>query len=202
MNRYYMHKGKLPFGYLFLAGILSGILIMSFGKSILLENTGLLDEYTLYHMKYMTVNSSALFCYILSLRMKTVVGVVILSTTYLGMVVCAGVAYWYGLSAGAFVAATVIRYGLKGVLFFVMSILPQCLIYVPAFAALLLWCEALNRTIYFSNDRRHRVEVVGRNLSWMKKGMQLTIILLVLLLGCFLESFVNPGLMEKLLKTF
>lgn len=202
MNRYYMRRGKLPFGYLFLAGILSGILIMNFGKSILLENTGLLDEYTLYHMKYMTVDSSALFCYILCLRLKTVVALVILATTYLGLAVCAGMAYWYGLSAGAFVSAAVIRYGLKGILFFLVSILPQCLIYMPAFAALLLWCEALNRNIYFANHQKHPLVAEGKNLSWMKKAIQLIIILAILLLGCLLESFVNPGLMKKLLRTF
>ena len=41
---------------------------MNMGKSILLEKTGPLDEYTLYHMKYMTINSNALFYYVLRQR--------------------------------------------------------------------------------------------------------------------------------------
>ena len=42
----------------FCAGILAGFFIMNLGKSILLENTGLFDEDTLYRMKYMTVDLS------------------------------------------------------------------------------------------------------------------------------------------------
>ena len=197
MKRYHIHRGKLPLGYVFLAGMLSGMLIMSFGKSILLENTGLLDEYTLYHMKYMTVDRSALFYYILCLRMKTAIILVVLATTYLGLAVCAGAAFWYGLSAGAFVTAVVIRYGLKGILFAFVSITPQCFIYVPAFMVLLWWCETLNRTIYL--DKNTLTKGAGE-ITWLRRGGQLALILLALLLGCLLESFTNPGLMEKLLK--
>ena len=199
MKRYHIHRGKLPLGYVFLAGMLSGMLIMSLGKSILLENTGLLDEYTLYHMKYMTVDRSALFYYILCLRMKTAIILVVLATTYLGLAVCAGAAFWYGLSAGAFVTAVVIRYGLKGILLAFVSITPQCFIYVPAFMVLLWWCEALNRTIYL--DKNTLTKGAGE-ITWLRRGGQLALILLVLLLGCLLEGFTNPGLMEKLLKIF
>ena len=64
---------KLPLGSLFWIGVLAGIIVMNLAKSILLDGTGLLDEYTLYHMKYMTVDSGALFYYILWLRMKTAI---------------------------------------------------------------------------------------------------------------------------------
>ena len=199
MNRYRMHKGRLPLGPIFLAGVLAGILMMNLGKSILLENTGLLDEYTLYHMKYMTVDSSALFYYVLCLRMKTAITLAILATTYLGLVVCAGATFWYGLSAGAFLSAAVIRYGLKGILFACVGILPQYIVYVPAFVILLMWCETLNRSIYFRNSS---VTEGNGTVPWFKRVAQLLLILGVLLLGCMLESFANPGLLEKFLKIF
>ena len=199
MNRYRMHKGRLPLGPIFLAGVLAGMLMMNLGKSILLENTGLLDEYTLYHMKYMTVDSSALFYYVLCLRMKTAITLAILATTYLGLVVCAGATFWYGLSAGAFLSAAVIRYGLKGILFACVGILPQYIVYVPAFVILLMWCETLNRSIYFRNSS---VTEGNGTVPWFKRVAQLLLILGVLLLGCMLESFANPGLLEKFLKIF
>ena len=199
MNRYRMHKGRLPLGPIFLAGVLAGILMMNLGKSILLENTGLLDEYTLYHMKYMTVDSSALFYYVLCLRMKTAITLAILGTTYLGLVVCAGTTFWYGLSAGAFLSAAVIRYGLKGILFACVGILPQYLVYAPVFVILVMWCEALNRSIYFPNSS---VTEGNGDIPWLKRLAQLLLILGVLLLGCLLESFANPGLLGKFLKIF
>ena len=194
-----MHKGKLPFGPIFLAGMLTGILMMNLGKSTLLENTGLLDEYTLYHMKYMTVDSSALFYYVLRLRMKTAIMLAVLATTYLGLFVCVGATFWYGLSAGAFLSAAVVRYGLKGILFACVGILPQYLVYVPAFVVLLLWCEALNRSIYFRNSITTEA---SSGIPWLKRMAQLAMIMGILILGCLLESFANPGLLEKFLKIF
>ncbi len=88
---------RIRFGNLFLAGLIAGIFIMNIGKSILLESTGLLDEYTLYQMKYMTVDSNALFCYVLRQRIGSTLLLGILATSYLGMIVCAGAAFWYGL---------------------------------------------------------------------------------------------------------
>jgi len=199
VNRYNMHRGQLPLWPIFLTGLLAGMVIMNVGKSLLLDSTGLLDEYTLYHMKYMTVESNGLFYYILRMRLKTIITLAILATTYLGLAVCAGASFWYGLSFGAFLMTVLLRYGLKGVLFALAGVFPQYLLYVPAMAALLLWCEGLNRSIYF----RNAVETGKEGGVILSKRLgKLLIILLLILLGCLLESFVNPGIMSGLLKIF
>lgn len=189
---------RIRFGNLFLAGLIAGIFIMNIGKSILLESTGLLDEYTLYQMKYMTVDNNALFCYVLRQRIGSTLILGILATTYLGMIVCAGAAFWYGLSAGAFLAALILRYGLKGIVFAVVGIFPQYLLYAPALAALLIWGTKLNRSIYF----REYEGSAGGKYFWMGKALRFLGILFVMVLGCVLESFWNPQLMLALLKVF
>lgn len=199
INRYHLHNGQLPLLPIFMAGLLAGIIIINFGKSMLLESTGLLDEYTLYHMKYMTVDSSALFYYVLRLRMKTFVTLVIFATTYLGMVVCVGAAFCYGLSVGTFLAALLVRYGLKGFVFAVLSMFPQFFLYIPAMAALLLWCERLNRSIYFKSGLA--IEGDG-GITTTKRVLQLLAILGMILLGCIAESFMNPKVMKWLLGFF
>lgn len=199
MGIYRLHRGKLPYGLIFPGGVLAGILLIFVQKGLLLDNTGMLDEYTLYHMKYMTIDSAALFGYVLRLRMKSVIALTILATTYLGLVVCAGTAFWYGMSAGVFLGTAVIRYGLKGILFVLAGVLPQYILYVPAIAALLVWCESLNRSIYFKSGIRVEEE---KSRLWPKRIFQLAVILLMILLGCLLESFTNPGLLEKFLKKF
>lgn len=189
---------RIRFGTLFLVGLLAGILIMNIGKSVLLEGTGLLDEYTLYHMKYMTVDSNALFYYVLRQRIGGALILGIFATTYLGIVVCAGAAFWYGLSAGAFLAALILRYGLKGILFALVGIFPQYLLYVPAMVALLMWGVQLNRSIYFRGYEGN----IGGKYFWIGKALRFVGILFVLVLGCILESFWNPQLMLALLKIF
>ena len=109
IKRYSLFSGRLPLLYLFLTGVAVGAAAMNFGKSILLDDTGLLDEYTLYQLKYMTVDSSAFFVYVMKKRIGSVLMLTVLSTTYLGLLVCGGCMFWYGLSGGSFLAALMIR---------------------------------------------------------------------------------------------
>lgn len=199
LGRFHIQMEKLPFLQIFMVGLAVGILGMSFGRSILLENTGLLDEYTLYSLKYMSVDGKALFYYVLRERLGSVVILAVLSTTYLGLFLCVGVAFWYGMAAGAFLAAAVIRYGLKGVLLAVVSIFPQYLVYIPVLFHLLIWCEMLCRGIYFQkNFRQDR----GNMLLKSKYIMQLVMLILLMVVGCVLESFINPQILSGLLKIF
>ena len=190
---------KLPLGLLFWTGVLAGIIVLNLGKSILLDDAGLVDEYTLYHMKYMTVDSGALFYYVLWLRLKTVIILVVFATTYLGMVICAGAAVWYGFSCGAFASALMMQYGLKGIVFGVLSVFPQMMLYVPGVIALLQWCVQMNRSIYF---QREPAAEAGKNLALSRRIVRLLGILVVVLLGCLAESFINPEIMEWWLNIF
>lgn len=188
-------KNLLP---VFCAGLAVGIFIMNIGKSILLEDTGLFDEYTLYRMKYMTVDSGALFCYVFRKRLLLLLGLAILATTYLGYVVCIGTAAWCGMSSGAFAAALTLRYGIKGLVLAAVSIFPQYLCYIPAVVMLLGWCESLYRAIY---SRGLSVDGTDRGFLLKKLG-RLGVIAALVVLGCLAESYINPRLLTGYLKVF
>lgn len=184
---------------IFAVGLFAGMVIINLGKSIFLENTGLLDEYTLYHMKYMTVDSSALFYYVLRSRLSRILILAVLATTYLGLAVCVGAVFWYGMCAGAFLATAVIRYGLKGILLVLAGIFPQYLIYVPAMMVMLLWCRKIYSGIYLDRSLNTGAE---KSLSVPVCLLQLFGILLAFTAGCVAESFLNPYLLMGLLKIF
>lgn len=194
------YTGRLPLQQIFLAGLLAGILIMNFGKGALLENTGLLDEYVLYRMKYMTVDSRALFVYVFGKRLITAGGLAVLATTYLGLFVVCATCGWYGVLLGMFSSVAIIRYGLKGILFVVVSLFPHYLLFVPALIFLMAWCEQICRDIYFR--RGSHSEEISRNQKVPEKLLRLVIILATVILGCVLESYVNPVLLMGLLKIF
>ena len=69
-NRSMLPAGKLPLHFLFLTGFVVGLFAVYFGRGILLNRAGMLDEDTLYRMKYMTVDSSILFWYVLCKRCR------------------------------------------------------------------------------------------------------------------------------------
>ena len=191
--------GRLPIATIFTVGMFLAVIIVNLGKNMLLENTTLLDEYALYHMKYMTVDSSVLFYYILKSRLKSVLGMVIMSTTYLGMIVCAGATLWYGVCAGSYLAVAVLRYGVKGILLVLAGVLPQFLLYVPAMVLLMRWCEKMYRGIYLYKGIKTEA---GDSLLLPRYFLQFIGILVLILIGCILESFINPHIMMGLLKIF
>lgn len=190
-------RNRVSFGMVFLIGLTAGILTMNFGKSILLENTGLLDENMLSQMSSAFPDSNALFAFVLRKRLVFMAVMVIVATTYLGMVACVAVDLWYGFSAGAFLAAAVIRYGFRGIFLVAAGVLPQYLLYGPVLYLLLKWCDKTCRMIYckgyrYSEDAKTPV-LLGRVLP-------LGFILAGLIMGCFLESYVNPGILNGFLK--
>ena len=192
-----LKTGNHTFLTFFCVGLIAGILVINMGKSILLGDGGMFDESTLYHLKYMTVDSNALFCYILRKRIIRFLGLAVLSTTYLGLAACMGAAFWYGLSAGAFLATLMLRYGIKGILLAVISMFPQYLVYVPVVLALLLWCQELFRGIYV----RGEYSAADRGFL-VKKAGRLLVLMAVLVVGCMLEvyeSFHIDGIFKNFL---
>lgn len=188
-------KNLLP---VFCAGMLAGILILNIGKSTFVDSTGLFDEYILSGIKYMTVDGSALFYYVLRKRLMLLLILAVLATTYLGYAVCIGAAAWCGMAAGSYLSALVLRYGLKGMVLAAVGVFPQYLLYAPAVVLMLGWCESLYRAIYSRGISADATDKV----FWLKKLGRLGLIGAIAALGCLLEGYVNPRLLVGYLKIF
>ena len=151
-DRSMLPAGKLPLRFLFLIGFGIGLSAAYFGRGIWFQTTGILDEDTLYRMKYMTVDSGVLFAYVLCKRCRNFFVLIIMATTYLGLVFCGGITVKYGFSIGFFISTAIYRYGIKGLLLGIVGAFPQYLCYVPAILLLIRWCEELHRSIYFYHN--------------------------------------------------
>lgn len=189
--------GKIPLRFLFLTGSVMGLFAVYFGKGTWFKTAGMLDEDTLYRMKYMTVDSSGLFAYVLCKRCRDFLVLIIMATTYLGLIFCGGITVKYGLSVGFFLSTAVFRYGIKGILLGIVSIFPHYLCYLPVMVLLIRWCEDLHRSIYFY----HNITGQGKKSLPGRLG-RLALILFALLFGCVLECFVNPVLLKGFLQFF
>ena len=196
-DRSMLPAGKLPLRFLFLIGFGIGLFVAYFGRGIWFQTTGILDEDTLYRMKYMTVDSGVLFAYVLCKRCRNFFVLIIMATTYLGLVFCGGITVKYGFSIGFFISTAIYRYGIKGLLLGIVGAFPQYLCYVPAILLLIRWCEELHRSIYFY----HNITGQGKKSLPGRLG-KLALILMVLVLGCILECFVNPVLLKGFLQFF
>lgn len=200
---------KLPILPVFLIGLLLGILMMNLCKSTLLNDTGLLNEYTLYCMKNTDVNNSALFYFVLKERLGMVVVLVIMATTYLGIWVCGGLTLFVGVATGMLFTAAVLRYGMKGILLVFACSFPHDLLYIPGFIGLILWCNRLWELIYYGKSLtlgKNRTEKdVGRILSilgGMGSLLQIGLIIAIFIMGSLVESYVTPYIFLSFLKKF
>jgi len=120
------------------------------------------------------------------------------STTYLGLVVCRGVVVWYGFSAGVFLAALIARYGIKGILLAGISVFPQYILYVPVILMLVVRCEGLFREIYYRNGESASED---KKAAMIRAG-KMFLIIVIMAVGCLLESYVNPYILLGFLKVF
>lgn len=187
--------------YLFLGSFLLGILIMNMGNETLLGDAGIFNTASMNRLKFIEINDGKFFYYVLQKRLGGCVILLLLSTTTLGWILTYGVVLWQGTTTGMIITAAVIRYGIKGLLLILGGMFPhQCLL-IPGSIMLLGWCLEnyywIHRygkgTVPYFRSRRQQLFHQGVLLLW---------ILLVMLIGCILESYVNPILISDLVKIF
>lgn len=174
---------NIPFLPLFAVSAILVMILMFFQKSELLLRTEVFDENTLSLMKYQTSNDRSLFLYVLKERIWVIPLLFLMSTTYLATVAVYGILIWYGAGVGALAGVAILRYGVRGILLLLAAGLPHYLLYVPAIMVALQLSKVQRKP--------------GK-----KFFMQLFVLEVVVIIGCFLESYVNLMLVEKIIKAF
>lgn len=198
-----MRHERLYIG-LAVAGFVVGLVLMNIGRRVLLEDTELLSEYILYEMKYSQIDSCAFFWYVLRKRIGMVLLLTLIATTWLGVIAGYTYAAWVGISFGMLMMAAVIRYGLKGIFLILTGVFPQGLIYLPAFFLLLNWCKEICFVLHFSEkkDAKNSFREEEKNNIMRRKVLQFLSLVVVVIIGCVFESYVNPKLVLNLLQFF
>ena len=187
--------------YLFMIGLFLGILIVNLGYDGWIKDGGLLGMDMIVRLKNSVPDSRGLLGYVMKHRLFTVCMLGLLATTIIGMpVVCAYICY-IGLAAGCLLSVAVIRYGIRGLLLMVAGILPQGIFLIPGYIALLVWAVSVNRMLYSRNPYKEHYMRYSRQI-YIQKGLQIAGITVVVIIGCLLESYVNPKLLHFILKIF
>lgn len=171
-------KEKNLWMIIFLAGFFVGIAVICTFFEELVIGSGFLDAAFLAGVQYLDINKNGLLLYSLQQRMGIAAFLVLLSAAGAAGIGISFLLGWSGISAGAVLTVLSMRYGLKGLFFFLSCILPQQLLLIPGYLMLMDWC-------YRKLERK-----------------KLLIPLAVVIMGCFLESYVNPYIFKVVLKIF
>ena len=187
--------------YLFTIGLFLGILIVNLGYDTWITDGSLLGTDMISRLKNSAPDGGGLFGYIVRHRLFTVCMLGLLATTIIGLPVVCGYICYSGLAAGCLLSVAVIRYGIRGLLLMAAGILPQGVLLIPAYTALLIWAVSVNRMLYSKNPYKEPYMRYSKQ-TYIKKGAQIAGIMAVVIIGCLLESYVNPKMLHFILKIF
>ena len=162
----------------FLAGFFAGIAAVCLFPEELVAETGFLDAAFLSKMQMLAVNQNGLLLYSLRCRLEVTAFLVLLAAAGLAGLGSLLLLGWCGISAGCMLTALSMRYGIRGILFFLGCLLPQQLFLIPGYFMLLCWCEKRN----------------GKRRLFYAFSM--------IFAGCLLESYVNPAVIKMVIKIF
>ncbi len=167
----------------FVLSLVITVIFLLSRKNELLIQTSLFDEATLEQIREAAMDRKALLFWALKERVVIILALFLMATTSLGNLFVHMNVCWYGISSGLFLTVVLLRYGIKGILLLMAGMFPHYLIYVPA----------LILTLQLSKEKR---TVNGKYCG------QLFVIIFVVIIGCFLECYVNPKVVAKILKNF
>lgn len=201
MRRQFRIRNGYHVAYLFMIGFFIGILAVNMGHGTWIRNGSLLGPEMMSQLKNSRPEGESLVGYILKNRLSVVCVLGLVSTTVIGMpALCVYICYT-GLSAGCLLSVAVIRYGIRGLLFMAAALFPQFLLLVPAYVMLFFWGVDVNSILYAPRSQMEGYERYSRQF-YLKKGVQILGIVTVTIMGCLLESYVNPKVMHFVLKIF
>lgn len=199
MKKQYWSSKGLKWVLIFIASFAAGFFVMNAKQETLLYESEFLGEYTLMCMKYAQPENREYFWYLLQRRAGGCILLAFLSTTYLGIAGIGTYIVWCGFSLGMFLSGAWLRYGGKGILLFFGSMFPHCILLVPVEIFFLCWCYNICRTLYYPS--RCGETFCGNKKQFIfRKILQFLIILIVVIIICLLERYINPYIITKILK--
>ncbi|MGN0386860.1 MAG: stage II sporulation protein M [Lachnospiraceae bacterium] len=182
---------------LFGVGTAIGI-VLAYLQSIKFQGMDIwVGEEQLCELKYYTVERNSYFWYVFLERVKPLLIISLLSTTWLGVygVLCA--LLWFGYSFGMLAASCLILFGIKGIFLMLTIIFPQCFVFAPVTLIWLKYCNEMSFYLYHEKtEEKERGEMLRQKL------IQLLILFPFFIVGCLLEGYVNPIILIGFLKIF
>lgn len=183
----------------FLAFIM-GILLANFMGRERTAGAGILNDYFIEKFKYANINGENLFFYIAGERMSLIIVLVLLTFSSFGMALGMINLGWQGFSIGFMLSAAVAKYGAGGILLVCGGMFPQYIIYMAVYAGncgmAALFHQRRKQIVQTGKISKEQMRLYGVGAA---AGAAL---ILAYVVGIFLESYVNPIILKKVLKIF
>lgn len=168
----------------FLACFFIGIVLANLLGVDGFQKNGSLTRYYLKQFQYTTVQPLDLLWHVGCSRLTLFLALLALGTIPRGKAVHILFVAWSGFAYGYFCVLSIGAFGAKGLLLCLVALVPQFLLYVPAYLGLVRLSE---------RHREHR--------GWQRLAA-VVFLLAALMIGILLEAYINPLIVQKMLSFF
>lgn len=175
----------------FVFGMILGAMAVNALADSAVDRAGILSDYFLRQYKYLEINTTELFLYIMKKRMKWIFLLWAAGFTAAGLPCAAVYVLWMGFSAGTLMGIAVLKLGAEGLLFTAAAVFPQILFYIPA------WIFFLNG-IYLKEGGQMKHRGLGGGAAGY--AVVLAGMCLFMVFGILLESSLNPWIVKQILR--
>lgn len=168
----------------FLVLFLAGIVLANLLGADSFQKNGSLTRYYLKQFQYAEIQPQELLWHVGSNRLVLFLALLVLGTIPKGKLVHLLFVAWSGFAYGYFCVMSISAFGAKGLFLCFLALFPHFFAYVPAYLGL----------VELSGRRREHT-------GW-RRITAVLFLLTVLFVGILLESYVNPLILQKVLKIF
>jgi hypothetical protein len=188
-------------GILFVTAFAATCVLTIMYHNIYYATSSLFSDTVLSGFAQRLTDRDGLFYYVLEKRSAGYAMIALLGLLLIGKVMYWCVAAWGGASLGFVLSGCVLTYGAKGTLLFLAMVLPQYVLYVPLYVTAFMQSEGMWQYLF-----AHDNSIVKR--PYTKRQALVWYLLLfgigfgILMIGCYIESYINPTLMKWVLRFF
>lgn len=176
-----VHQSKAYITAFCMLGFFGGILYANFISNQFFSTSGIFSEYFLSQYPSIEIVPEEYILYILQIRLTPLVFLGLLGQTKVRKMIIAIFLFWTGFSGGILIVSAIFRLGIKGILLFIIGIMPQFIFYILGYMVV-IW--------YFYT------------YPMSKWNYSKTLFLCCMLFfGVITEVYVNPILMKMFIRT-
>lgn len=180
--------------FLFFLLFLSGVICANISGVVYGRELGAMNEYFINRYMYADIQGRDLFLFLFYERLPRLVLLVVFSIGIYGTLAADGYIGYLGFSVGFLSVIAIMNYGIKGILLMTGFFLPQWLFYGPV---VMVWHSELK---YYKSGGKDLANGPQKQKKHMKFAVSLLLAGILFLLGLFMESYVNPFFLQKIIR--
>lgn len=175
-------RTRKQFLVFFMPGFLLGIIYVNFIAVNYMAEPGIFSEYFLDQFSSASIDVREYIWYLLRIRVMPYLALAVLAFTKMRKIAAVLFLFWTGFSGGILISAASTNLGIQGSLLCAAGLLPQFLLYIPAYLVLLWYCCTAPQ------NRWNRQKTLFVTLAMST--------------GILLELYINPVIVKALLNVF